>query len=219
MNIPVHWTVIGVVRRVKFDDLESFGNPSGFCYFPFSQALSRGFTFVVKTSGDPAALTGSVRTEFNKVAPALPMFNIHTMDERADLSRASRRTSLMLALGFGCVALFLAAIGIYGVLAYLVTQRRREIGIRAALGCTAAGIVRLIVNEGLVLLGVGIVAGGMGAFLLRRAIETQAYNVQPLDPAVMMAVAVSLSAVAVAACALPARRAAGVDPVIVLRDE
>ncbi len=215
----VWMTIVGVVRTVNGVDVGGKGNPVGTYYLPYTQRSDRAYTFAIKTSTDPAALTGAARAEFGKAAPALPLFDIHTMTERTELSLAPRRASMTLALGFGGVALFLAAIGIYGVLAYLVTQRRRELGIRAALGCTVTGIVRLVVNEGLLLLGVGIVAGGAGAFALRRAIETEAYGVQPLDPTVITGVALALGMVALMACVLPARRAAGVDPVTILREE
>ena len=125
----------------------------------------------------------------------------------------------MLALAFGGLALFLSAIGIYGVLAYLVAQRRREIAIRVALGSTAAGVVRLVLREGLVLVAIGLAAGFAGAAGLQRAVANQIYGVRPLDPLVIGGVTVLLGTIALAACALPARRAARVDPVEVLKEE
>jgi ABC-type antimicrobial peptide transport system permease subunit len=125
----------------------------------------------------------------------------------------------MLALAFGGLALFLSAIGIYGVLAYLVAQRRREIAIRMALGSTGAGVVRLVLREGLVLVAIGLAAGFAGAAGLQKAIANQIYGVRPLDPLVIGGVTVLLGAIALAACALPARRATRVDPIEVLRYE
>jgi ABC-type antimicrobial peptide transport system permease subunit len=125
----------------------------------------------------------------------------------------------MLALAFGGLALFLSAIGVYGVLTYLVTQRRREIGIRVALGCTEAGIVKLVLREGLLLLAIGLLVGFAGAAALRKVVANQIYGVRPLDPLVLGGVAVLLGIIALAACALPARRAVRVDPVAVLTEQ
>ena len=130
------------------------------------------------------------------------------MTQLVDESLVSRRTPMLLAALFGGIALFLAAIGIYGVLAYQVAQRRKEIGIRLALGSDGRRIFGLIVSEGLWLLGAGVAIGLAGAFAIRKAMETQLYGVQPMDPLVLAAVAGVLGIVAFAACALPARRAA-----------
>jgi putative ABC transport system permease protein len=151
-----------------------------------------------------------------KIDPELPLYDVRTMEERTANSLLSRRAAMVLAMSFGAVALFLSAIGIYGVLAYLVTQRIREIGIRIALGSTAEEIFRLVLREGLVLVIIGFVVGAAGAFGLRRAIENQVYNVTPMDPLIIGSVAVVLGIVALTACALPARRATHVDPVIIL---
>jgi len=125
---------------------------------------------------------------------------------------------MMLATMFGAIALFLAAIGIYGVLAYQVAQRRKEIGIRLALGSDGRRVFSLIVSEGLWLVGAGAAAGLAGAFAIRRAMETQLFGVQPMDPLVLVSVGVTLGFVAFLACAVPARRAALIDPVIALTD-
>lgn len=213
------FTVVGVVREIRLLSMEGNGSQPGACYYPYAQNPEYGFSFAIKTSGDPTRLTPAVRAEFAKVAPNLALFDVRTMSEREDLSLAPRRTAMTLALGFGLLALFLAAIGIYGVLAYLVTQRRREIGIRAALGCTAAGIMRMVLSEGLVLLGAGLLLGLAGAAALRRALQNELFGVGAFDPAVMSSVALTLAVVALLACALPARRASSVDPVIVLRED
>jgi predicted permease len=212
-------TVVGVVRPVMLDDLEGNGSPVGAYYFPFSQSPSRGYTLALKTAADTGPVVRAVRAEIAGIDPELALFDIHTMEQRAELSLAARKTSMMLALGFGGVALFLSAVGIYGVLAYLVSQRRREIGIRIALGSTAAAILRLVMGEGLALVGTGLAVGVAGAVLLRRAVETLIYGVSPLDPLVLAAVTVVLAAVALAACGLPARRAMRVDPVVVLTEQ
>ena len=125
----------------------------------------------------------------------------------------------MLAIAFGFVALFLSAIGIYGVLAYLVTQRTKEIGIRVALGSSAAAVFQLVLREGLLLVVTGLLLGGAGSFLLRRTLESQLFGVAASNPVVLLLVGAVLAAVALAACAVPARRATRIDPLIALRSE
>jgi putative ABC transport system permease protein len=141
------------------------------------------------------------------------------MAQRSELSLSSRRTALMLAVGFGVVALFLSALGIYGVLAYHVTQRLREIGIRVALGSTAAGIIRMVLREGLLLAVAGLGVGVAGAIALRKVVENEIYGVGALDSGVIGCVALLLTAVVLAASVFPARRAIQVDPMRVLNQQ
>ncbi len=211
--------VVGVVRDIRLDDLAGNGTPVGMYYFPFSQDPERSFTFAIKSASDSATVSNVIRAGIAGIDPELALFDIHTMAERADLSMSTRKTPMALALGFGGLALFLSAIGIYGVLTYLVTQRRREIGIRAALGCTASGIVKLVLSEGLALVGIGLVLGIAGSVAVRKTLENELYGVQPLDPLVMVGVTTVLALVALTACLLPARRATQVDPVIVLNEQ
>ncbi len=215
-----HWmTVVGVIHPVHTADVEGNGSPVGAYYLPYAQNVQRGYALAIKTSGDSGPIVRAVRARFAAIAPNLALFDVHTMEERGDLALASRRASLTLAMFFGCLALFLSAIGIYGVLAYLVTQRQREIGIRAALGCTAGGVVKLVVGEALWLMGAGLVLGVAGSVALQSVVAGQLYGVKPLDPMVMSAVVLTLAAVGLAACVLPARRATRVDPVMVLREQ
>ena len=151
-----------------------------------------------------------------KIDPDIPLFDIRSMEERIRLSLLSRRAAMVLGLAFGGVALFLAAIGIYGVLIYLVAQRTREIGIRIALGSSAGGVFKLVLREGVLLVLYGLVFGLAGAVALRRLIEEEVYGVRPLDPWVISSVVLGLAAIALVACVLPARRATRVDPVQVL---
>jgi putative ABC transport system permease protein len=161
----------------------------------------------------------AVRLAVAQTDPELALFDVKTMDERTALSMSSRRTSLMLALAFGGLALFLSAIGIYGVLAYLVAQRRREIAIRVVLGSTGARAARLVLKEGLVIVAVGLAAGFAGAAGLQKVVASQIYGVRLLDPQVIGGVSLLLGTIALAACALPTWRAARVDPVVVLKEE
>ena len=213
------YQVVGVVRSVRLQDLAGTGMSYGAYYFPYAQNPSRDFTFAVRTTADVGGVARMVRTAMAQIDPELALFDVKRMDERAALSMSSRRTSLMLALAFGGLALFLSAIGIYGVLAYLVAQRRREIAIRVALGSTATGVVRLVLREGLVLVAIGLAVGFAGAIALHKAVVSQIYGVRPSDPLVMGGVTLLLGMIALAACAVPARRATRVDPIEVLRYE
>jgi hypothetical protein len=215
-----HWmTVVGVIRPVHTANVEGNGSPVGAYYLPYAQNVTRGYSLAIKTSGDSGPILRAVRARFAAMAPNLALFDVHTMEERGDLALASRRASLTLAMFFGCLALFLSAIGIYGVLAYLVTQRQREIGIRSALGCTSGGIVKLVVGEALWLMLAGLLVGVTGSVALQSVVAGQLYGVKPLDPIVLSAVILTLAIVGLTACALPARRATNVDPVMVLRNQ
>jgi ABC-type antimicrobial peptide transport system permease subunit len=174
---------------------------------------------VARTAGEPESLVSAIRQQVTALDPELPFFAVKPMQLRVEESLVSRKTPMMLATLFGAIALFLAAVGIYGVLAYQVAQRRKEIGIRMALGSDGRRIFGLIVSEGLWLLGLGIGVGLAGAFAIRRAMETQLFGVQPMDPVVLAVVTAVLGAVALLACAVPARRAARIDPLIALADQ
>ncbi len=215
------YTVVGVVRSVRLEDLAGARNAFGAYYFPYAEDPSRAYTFAIRTDhdGDRSGVTRAVRQAVAQIDPELALFDIKTMEERAELSMSSRRTSMTLATIYGGFALFLSTIGIYGVLAYLVTQRRREIGIRVALGSTPAGIVRFVLRECLVLVAVGLSLGLAGAVAIRKLIATQLYDVYPLDPLVVGGVTLLLGIVALAACIVPARRAMRTDPMVALREE
>ena len=211
------YTVTGVVGNVRMTGLTE-KEPVGMYYFPFAQSPGRGMTIATRTAGDPSAIVSAVREQVRAIDPELPFFSVKPMQQLVDDSLVSRRTPMLLATLFGGVALFLAAVGIYGVLAYQVAQRRKEIGIRLALGSDARGIFGLVVSEGLWLLAIGISIGLAGAFAIRKMIETQLFGVQPMDPLVLAAVVVLLGIVAFAACAVPARRASRIDPLIALNE-
>jgi len=214
----VFFTVIGVVHDLKLHDLTEAKTSVGAYFFPMDQDISSGMTFAIRTAGDPTALSGSVRGVLSQLDRELPVFDLQTLEDRMEKSLVSRRSPVLLSVSFGVVALFLSAIGIYGVLAYLVTQRRKEIGIRIALGSSSRDIFELVLREGLVLIGVGFLAGAAGAVALRKSLETQLFGVSAGDPLVLATVTLVLASVAVLACALPARRATRIDPIIALAE-
>jgi predicted permease len=213
------YQVVGVVRSITQEDLAGTRSGFGAYYFPYAQHPYRDYTFAVRTAGPAGGVTSMLRGAMARIDPELALFDVKTMDERVALSMASRRAALMLALAFGGLALFLSVIGIYGVLAYLMAQRRREIAIRMALGSTGGGVVRMVLREGLMLVGVGLALGLVGAAALHKIVASQIYGVQPSDPLVLGSVSVLLAGIALAACAVPARRAIRIDPVEVLRHE
>jgi len=212
-------TVVGVARSLRYENLEGSGAPVGAYYFPNSQQPASGFTFALKSAASPDPVVRALRSEISRLDPDLAVFDVHSMSERIDLSLSSRRTSMLLANAFGGVALFLATLGIYGVLAYLVARRTREIGIRVALGSTQAGVLKLVLREGFQLVALGLILGVIGAVSLQKAVASEVYGVRPLDPLVLASVMALLAIVALAACTVPARRAMRVDPMVALRSE
>ncbi len=212
----VFLTVVGVVHDIRLADLVTGNGEVGAYYFPMTQDVSRGVTFALKVATDPAALASSVRKAINGLDRQLPVYDMQTLEERTDKSLMTRRSPMLLSLGFGAVALFLSAIGIYGVLAYLVTQRTKEIGIRIALGSSAGAIFQLVLREGLVLIASGFALGAIGAFALRKSLQSQLFGVTATDPIVLLTVTATLAVVAAVACALPARRATRIDPIVAL---
>lgn len=214
----VFYTVVGVVGSVRTTGITEKA-PVGMYYYPMAQNTARTVTLVARSAGQPEALVGAIRRELATIDPELPFYGVRPMQERVDLSLVNRRTPMLLASLFGAIALLLAAVGLYGVLTYQVSQRRREIGIRMALGSDTGRIFTMVVREGLILVGVGLVAGLGGAFAIRRAMETQLFGVGAMDPMVMAGVSIVLGIVALLACAVPARRAARIDPLIALSEQ
>ena len=222
LKVDEHTTwlmVIGVVRNLRYEHLEEKGGGAGAFYEPLAQAPDNTFTFALKAGGNADSAVRALREEISRLDPDLAVFDVHLMTERVDLSLASRKTSMLLANAFGGVALFLATLGIYGVLAYLVAQRTREIGIRVALGSTRAGILKLVLREGFEIVLIGLLLGIVGAASLEKIVATEIYGVRPLDPLALASVTALLGVVALAACVAPARRALGVDPIVALRSE
>jgi predicted permease len=213
------FTVVGVIEDVRLAglvDAPEFKRVGAY-YFPMS-GQSRSLTLAVRTATDPASLTSAIRRELAAIDAELPFYGVRTMEERLARSLIDRRTPMILAVSFALVALFLAAIGIYGVLAYQVSQRRREIGIRMALGAETGSIFGMVLREGAIITVAGAAIGLAGALALGRAIQSQLYEIDAMDPRVVASVATVLLTVALFACLVPARRAAKTDPVVALTE-
>jgi predicted permease len=210
------YTVVAVVPEIRISGYVATDDRPGAYYFPVDQNMPRNVVLTVKTGGEPEAIVPDIRRALRAIDPELPLYSVMSMANRMDQTLVDRRTPMALALVFAGVALFLASIGIYGVLSYQVSQRSREIGIRMALGSDAAGIFRLVISEGLLLLAAGFVVGILGAFAIRRTIQSQLYGVGAMDPVVLGTVAIVLASVALLACSVPARRAARIDPSVAL---
>ena len=214
-------TIVGIVRPIRLRGLVEADATSktGTYYSALRQAPARTLGVAVRTEQSPDTAINAVRREIAQIDPELPFYGVRSMEERLETSLTDRRTPMLLATGFAVVALFLAAIGIYGVLAYQVSQRRREIGIRMALGAASGSIFNLVLREGGLIVGIGAMVGLVGAFFLRQTLQSQLYEVGAMDPTIVASVAAVLIAVAFIACVLPARRAANTDPLIALSDQ
>jgi predicted permease len=224
-NVERPWmTVVGVVRDERHNGLtgaikEKFFVP--YAQFPAARGgdAARNMSLVVRTSGDPTALAGPIRAAVRELDPSLPIANVRRMTDVVAASMATPRLTGSLLTIFGGLALFLAAVGVSGVLSYLVSRRRREIGIRMALGASRANVLGLIVGRGVATAAWGVGAGILGGLLLTRLMEGLLYGVAPRDPGTFAAVGLLLIVIAVAASAAPAFRAARVDPIEALRSE
>jgi predicted permease len=216
-NPAVPWmSVVGVVKDIKHDGLDI--NGLSHIYVPLYQNPNRELSVALRTSLPATALEPQIRHEIQSIDPGLPVFGISSMDEVLDASLASRRFSANLVSAFAGMALLLAAIGIYGVLAYMVGQRSREIGLRMALGATRSDILKLILRKGAVLAGVGVLAGVILSAAAASMMASLLYGVRPHDPAVFLVVSLVLLGAAVLASYIPAWRATQADPVLALRE-
>jgi predicted permease len=209
-------TVVGIIKDIKSDGLDIDGVPH--IYVSTYQDASRRVSVVLQTSLPATLLEPQIRHEIQSIDPGLPVFNVVSMNDILDRSLASRRFSADLVGGFAGLALLLASIGIYGLLAYMVSQRSREIGIRMALGAGRGGVLQLFLQKGIALAGLGIAAGMVVSASTASLMGSLLYSVRPHDPAVFVIVPGLLFAVAVLASYLPARRATKVDPMIALRE-
>jgi len=209
-------TVVGVVKNIKHDGLDVDGVPH--LYVPLNQFVGRSLSLALRTSLPSSTLEPQIRGAIQSVDPGLPVFNVTSMDEVLDASLASRRFSANLVTGFAGGALLLASIGIYGLLAYMVGQRSREIGLRLALGAQRADVLRLVLGKGVGLAGLGIVTGVIFSASTASMMASLLYGVRPHDPAVFLLVPLLLLVVAIAASYIPAWRATKVDPIVALRE-
>jgi predicted permease len=208
--------IVGIAKDSKYRSLSE--PPSAVVYVPLAQQHETGVTLYVRASGPPALLVSQVRREIQAIEPNLPVPNIQTMNETIGASLYAPRMGAMLLSVFGGLALLLAALGVYGVLAFSISRRTREIGIRMALGADRGRVFALVIREGMWLVGIGLAIGLLAGLYASESIKSFLFNVHTRDVATFTSVPLVLAAVALLACYLPARRAMKVDPMVALRD-
>ncbi|HKY03866.1 MAG TPA: FtsX-like permease family protein, partial [Blastocatellia bacterium] len=214
---PPWMTIVGVVGDVRRTGFDAEVRPETF--LPHGQAPSRGMMLMVRSASDPTNMMGTVREAVRSIDGDLPVFSVKSMDEMLGDMMAQRRLNMLLFAILAGVALILAAVGIYGVIAYSVTQRTHEIGIRMALGAQRRDIVRMVVGQGIILAAGGVGVGILASILLTRLMTALLYGVSATDLVTFVAISGLLTLVAVLASFIPARRATRVDPMIALRYE
>jgi predicted permease len=213
----VYRLIVGVVGDVKHSALDEEAKPE--FYLTIAQLPTTSMSMVARTSGDPMQTLASVREQVWAVDKDQPITNIETMERVMDKSAAPRRFNLLLLGVFALVGLALACVGLYGVMSYTVTQRTREIGIRMALGAGKSEVLKLVINQGIKLVLIGVAIGLAGALGLTRFLSGMLYGVKPGDPLTLVAVSALLMAVALLASYIPARQAAKVDPMAALKQD
>jgi len=209
--------IVGIVADVKHYALDGEVRPE--MYFPFPQEAAGALSVVLRTTGNPEALAAAARERLAQIDKALPVVATRTMDEVLSRSVAQPRLYSVLIGIFSAFALVLAAVGIYGVMSFVVGQRTHEMGVRMALGARAGAVQSMVLKEGLLLAGIGVAIGLVGAFALTRLLGKLLYDIAPNDPLTLAGSSMVLVAVAAAACYVPARRATQVDPIVALRCE
>ncbi len=210
-------TIVGIVGDIRewdwgFDKIPAL-------YLPYTQVPSRLMSIVIRANGDPGQLTSAVRHVVEGLDANLPVTTVHTMDDLLAQAVSQRRLGMLLLAVFAAVAMLLAAVGIYGVMAYTVAQRTHEIGIRMALGAERGDVLHMIVGDAMRLAGLGLIFGLIASVIVMRYLQSQLYGVRPTDPVTFVGVAAVLSVVAAMASYFPARRATKVDPLVALRYE
>jgi putative ABC transport system permease protein len=214
----IRWReVVGVVGHVKNAGLEEEGVEQ--IYFPHAQIPEPMMTVVIHTSDNPVPLLSAIRNRVKTLDPNLPVYQIKTMEQILSGSIAQPRFNMLLLILFAATALALAAIGIYGVLSYSVTQRRKEIGIRMALGARPKNVLFMILRQTMMISVLGMLTGIMASLLLSRFLRSLLFRIQPVDPALYVCTAALAIVVAFLASSIPAKRAAALDPLRILRDQ
>jgi predicted permease len=211
------WQVIGVCGDGKYNSLGEAPMPAVFR--PQFRDYDTVCTLVVRTSGDPRSLIPTLRNEIQNMDATLPLYDIKTLTEHMNIPLFPARMAADVLGSFGVLALVLAAIGIYGVMSYVVAGRTREIGLRMALGAQLRQVRQLILRQGMMLAGIGLILGLAVVFVLARFLTSMLYGVSPSDPVTFLGISFLLAMVALLACYLPARRAARIDPMIAIREE
>jgi len=209
--------VVGVVGTVKQYGLDDEGKIA--VYFPDQQAGDNGMYLVVRTTSDPAAVSAAVVNEIHGVDRGVAVYEVRTMQDRLYASLARQRFSTTMLGAFAIFALILAAVGVYGVVSYLVTQNQHDIGLRMALGAQRPDIIRMVMRQGMGLAGWGIGAGLAGALVLTRFLESMLFGISARDAITYSVFAAALGLIAMVATYVPARRATTVDPIKALREE
>ena len=210
-------TVVGVAGRVKQYTLDADSRIA--LYYPQTQAMQRSMNVVLRSRSNPAALTAAVTGAIRSIDPDLPLYDVRTMEQRVAASLAPRRFSMTLLAVFAAIALALATLGVYGVMAYLVNQGTREIGIRMALGATQGSVIGLLLWRGLSMAFPGVAIGLAGAFAATRLLSSLLFGVRATDAVTFVTIALLLLTVAMLATLIPARRAGRIDPAVSLRCE
>jgi hypothetical protein len=208
--------VVGVAREFVVLNASSVFSPVGAFYFPVAQVGPGWLVFTIRSTVASPTLAADIRRAIAALDPGLPVYRIQSMDTWIDNALVGRRAPMLLAAGFSGVALLLAAIGIYGVLAYGVAERRRELGVRMALGGSGGSVFRLVLRDGLTIVAAGITLGLIGAALVGQTMQSLLYGVGPMNPVVIGVVTVGLSLVAMVASGIPALRASRISPAVVL---
>jgi putative ABC transport system permease protein len=210
-------TVVGVIENTRLETLDKEPYPQ--MIFPAAQSVPEALDFAIRTSVPPASLVPAVRREVRALDRDLPVSNVKTMEDRLAEVVAQPKVNLVVLAAFAALALLIAAVGTYGVMAYAVAQRTRELGIRVALGASGERVVRLVVRQGMVPAVVGVGIGLVGAALGARLLASLLYGVGTRDVSTFAVASLALAGVALAACYIPARRAAHADPMVALRSE
>jgi predicted permease len=210
-------TIVGVAGRVKQYTLDTDSRIA--LYLPQTQYPSRAMNIVLRSRTNPVALAPAVGNAIHSLDPDLPLYNVRTMQQRLNESLARRKFSMLLLTGFAAFALALATIGVYGVIAYLVNQGTRELGIRIALGASQRNVLALVVRQGMSLALTGVALGVAGALALTRVMQSLLFGVKATDALTFAAIPLLLTLIALLTSLVPARRAARIDPMISLRSE